>query len=393
MEETSLAKEKPSTTAPSKFSDCWTFSIETKVNEDDANRRNSNDVDKRDRFAVPLQVKEAFTQDGFAVFPEVLSRAHVDALNERLEDILRGRYDRNNRPDKTPKLLKTVYRKKTTKLNESTSAQDSVSSSEPQSTREKSVARPQGRTTRSNGKVSYAAELGFTGNLSNVKVLQVINVHKADSLFRRLAVSPVLGWIVAQLAGWTEVGTRLAQDQVWGKPAGAPPLTFHRDSPYFMFSPLDVVTVWVALDDMDDEIGPLQYVKGSHEWGDGRVGSANQFFDVQATDLLCSAASRAGVEASTLEFESMEGLLAGGISIHDGRTWHGSGPNQSRSRPRRGLGLHYVPANVRFTAEAMKSSIWKSYLGDGSIDPENIELPLEDFPITWLPDASGPFLR
>ena len=32
-------------------------------------------------------------------------------------------------------------------------------------------------------------------------------------------------------------------DQVWAKPPGAPPLVFHRDSPYFDFAPSDVVTV------------------------------------------------------------------------------------------------------------------------------------------------------
>ena len=49
-------------------------------------------------------------------------------------------------------------------------------------------------------------------------------------------------------------------------------MVFHRDSPYFMFEPSDVVTVWVALDTMDEELGPLEYVRGSHKWGDGRVG-------------------------------------------------------------------------------------------------------------------------
>jgi riboflavin-specific deaminase-like protein len=154
-----------------------------------------------------------------------------------------------------------------------------------------------------------------------------------------------------------------------------------------MFAPSDVITVWVALDDMDEEeIGPLQYVKGSHRWSDGRIGSANQFFDSQGgMDLLESAAARSG--ESTVAFESMAGLLAGGISVHDGRTWHGSGPNQSRSRPRRGLGLHFVPANVRFTAEAAKSTLWKRYLGDGSVDPAEVALPEEDFPIVWMPSS------
>lgn len=61
-----------------------------------------------------------------------------------------------------------------------------------------------------------------------------------------------------------------------------------------------------------------------------------------------------------------------------GRTWHGSGRNNSKLRPRRGLGLHFVPSNVRFTKDAIKSKLWKSYLVDA-------ELSQEDFPITWQP--------
>jgi len=214
----------------------------------------------------------------------------------------------------------------------------------------------------------------------------VINVHKSDQLFRALATSKQLGKLVAELAGW-ECGARLAQDQVWAKPPGAPPLVFHRDSPYFMFTPSDVVTVWVALDDMDEELGPLCYVKGSHQWGDGRVGSANKFFQSDGgKSLLYSAAEREGIEdMSQLQFISMAGLKAGGISIHNGRTWHGSGKNESRNRPRRGVGLHFVPANVRFTTDARKSSLWRKYIpsDESIVDVESIELPEDDFPVTW----------
>jgi ectoine hydroxylase-related dioxygenase (phytanoyl-CoA dioxygenase family) len=38
--------------------------------------------------------------------------------------------------------------------------------------------------------------------------------------------------------------------------------------------------VWVALDEMVPELGPLEYVSGSHLWGDGRSGTASHFFDL-----------------------------------------------------------------------------------------------------------------
>ena len=161
-------------------------------------------------------------------------------------------------------------------------------------------------------------------------------------------------------------------------------MAFHRDSPYFMFEPSDVVTVWIALDDMEEVIGPLQYVKGSHKWGDGRIGSSNTFFE-GGTNLLESAAKRAGIEDETLlEIVSMAGLKAGGISIHDGRTWHGSGKNQSSTKPRRGIGLHYVPAQVQWTPDANQSSLWKKYVvGHPEDQVANIPISEDDFPLCF----------
>jgi len=151
-----------------------------------------------------------------------------------------------------------------------------------------------------------------------------------------------------------------------------------------MFDDPSVVTVWVALDTMDSELGPLEYVRGSHQWGDGRVGSANQFFQNNGgMKLVRSAAEKEGISWNDIEIVSMTGLEAGGISIHDGRTWHGSGRNNSTKRPRRGLGLHFVPAHVRFTPEAANSKLSNRYVRD--VEHTFTELPLEDFPITWQP--------
>ena len=151
------------------------------------------------------------------------------------------------------------------------------------------------------------------------------------------------------------------------------------------------MTVWVAFDDMVEELGPLVYVKGSHKWGEGRVGSAGTFFQRDGgVSLLKSAAEREGLNFDQdVEFVSMAALEAGGISIHDGRCWHGSGGNKSERNPRRGLGLHFVPAEVRFTADAAKSRLWKRYVEphiESGLDVGDIELPEEDFPLVWSPD-------
>ena len=293
---------------------------------------------------------QAFRQDGFVVFPRCISIDVVYTLQQRLEDVLRGKYDRQSPPDKTPALI--VDSKKNGK--------------------------------RKLGPLGY--EVGKTTKYN--RVLQIINIHKCDSEYQRLATQEAIGEMVARLAGW-EHGARLAQDQVWAKPPGSPPLVFHRDSPYFMFTPDDVVTVWIALDDMDSELGPLEYVRGSHLWGDGRVGSSSNFFQSDSRNLLYSAAAREGIEdaESCLEILSLAGLSAGGLSIHHGKTWHGSGKNASNDRPRRGLGLHFVPAEVKFIKEdAKKSKLWSKYVvSEETIDDDSstINVPDDDFPLVW----------
>ncbi len=136
---------------------------------------------------------------------------------------------------------------------------------------------------------------------------------------------------------------------------------------------------------MNPELGPIEYVRGSHLWGDGSWESSNEFFDADGGQtLLRIAADRAGV--TEFETTSVAPLEAGGISIHDGRTWHGSGKNESKSRPRRGLGLHFVPAQVRFTRDAWKSRLWGPYI-ENVTDLTQQELPEEDLPLVWQPPA------
>lgn len=94
------------------------------------------------------------------------------------------------------------------------------------------------------------------------QTLQWVNIWKADADFARVVLSPALGKLVAELGGW-EDGARIANDQVWAKPPGGAPLTFHRDSAYLDMLPDDVITVWIALDDLDPTLGPLQYVHGA----------------------------------------------------------------------------------------------------------------------------------
>jgi ectoine hydroxylase-related dioxygenase (phytanoyl-CoA dioxygenase family) len=291
---------------------------------------------------------------GYTSFDQCLSPKYVESLNFQLEKILRGDFESGVAPDKVPKRVKSPL-----------------------------PSRPPTTTTSSATRLSSAA-LGFSGNHQGIKVLQTINNWKSSPPFEQLVRSPLIAAAVAKLAGWEDVGVRLAQDQAWLKPPSAPSLNFHRDTPYFMFdSPSsskelreskvsDVVTVWFALDEMDDELGPLEYCDGSHLWVGGRTGAMSQFFSEgkkadpdSNKDLLFAAAKEQGFDdpKTSLTFTSMTGLPAGGFSIHNGLTFHGSGPNQSKSKPRRGLGIHYVRGDIKWDVpRARFSKLWRAFV-------------------------------
>ena len=273
----------------------------------------------------------SFLSEGFAVFPQLISREFADDLNMRLEDVLCGRYDNDNgnrAPDKHPKVA--------------------------------------------------------GGRLASVskRTLQIVNIWKADRVFASLVRSRRLGQLVALLGGWT--GARVANDQVWAKPPGAGPLSFHRDSSYFtnVFAPSDVITVWLALDDMEPELGPLEYVHGSHRWGEGRHGSAQQFFAKDRLSLVHDAARREGLAVEDLTMSTMAGIKIGGCSIHSGRTWHGSGPNTSPDRPRRGLGIHFIQDTAQFIS-ADESDLNLGPLWAPGKQPGSVELLDSFFPLAW----------
>lgn len=295
----------------------------------------SNDDDPMQDSITAPNIDE-FLRSGFQRFDDALAQSFVvDELNEALERVLHGHYDRGIAPDKMPAVVKD----------------------------------------------QRAGAIGFSGSTDNIRIVHLINVWHADNTFARLVLCSRLGSPVATLAGW-QSGARVAQDQVWAKPPGAPPVVFHRDSPYFFFSSDGaqdtpcVMTAWVALDDMDEELGPLEYVVGSHSWDVGRAGSPSTIFQQEPKSLLLTVAARIGLKEDDLDIVSMRGLSAGGLSVHHGCCWHGSGPNFSSFKPRRGIGIHYAPGSARFTEDPSRSRVWSKYIAADGLELNPLFFPI-----------------
>ncbi len=121
---------------------------------------------------------------------------------------------------------------------------------------------------------------------------------------------------------------------------GTPP---HQDNYYFNLQPCSVVTLWMALDRVDDENACMRYVPGSHR-GPVRPHARSQVlgFSQGITDYGAEDAAR----------EVAIHLEPGDVAAHHGNLIHLAGENRSRTRHRRAFAIVFQGASCRRDEEA-----------------------------------------
>ncbi len=215
-----------------------------------------------------------------------------------------------------------------------------------------------------------------TGNLSLTR--QICNGWKADRDIADVVLREDLGKAVAKLGDWP--GSRIMIDNVLWKPPGTRPLGYHQDSAYLAwYSPSDLLSCWIALDDTTADGGTIEFVRGSHKWAQ-RMPEGEFHGPEDYRKYMEIAAECEGVEPEIVYVE----VPKGGGSFHHGWAWHGSGYNRSK-RPRRVLVLHAMRSDTEYVPEYLDQGtgcIYSRYkrLADNIID-ENY------FPILWHEDG------
>jgi ectoine hydroxylase-related dioxygenase (phytanoyl-CoA dioxygenase family) len=203
------------------------------------------------------------------------------------------------------------------------------------------------------------------------------NAWKSDRAIARHALSPRLGELAAELMDWP--GTRLGQDTIWWKTPLAKEIALHQDCTYISYlDPAEMATCWVALDDTFADAGTIEYVPGSHRWP--LVPDIGEFHapDRDYRARMRDSARAAGIEPP--EPVKLE-VAAGDAIVHDGRTWHGSGPNRRADRMRRSIGLHMLSSETRFRPEGA-GYIYGRYQRPGETRMEECF-----FPTLWRRDG------
>jgi len=137
----------------------------------------------------------------------------------------------------------------------------------------------------------------------------------------------------ATLPGLLDIAAKLIGDDlilwgttIFGKPARQGKETpWHQDGDYYPIRPLETITIWIALDDVTPENGPLRMIPGSHR--------ARKLFshhweenDDLSINLVCDPEHFDETTAEDLLLE------AGQVSFHDVYMIHGSRPNRTDRR-------------------------------------------------------------
>lgn len=160
-------------------------------------------------------------------------------------------------------------------------------------------------------------------------------IHTYDDYFLKLATHPRLLDIVEAVLG---PDLALYSSHLLCKPAGdGKAVVWHQDSAYWALEPMEVLTLWLALDDCDVENGCMRVLPGSHHQGlvPHELASSESLLKKQAPVEFIEESQVVDVE-----------LRAGECSLHLPNVFHSSNPNTS-GRRRAGLPLRYIPTTTR----------------------------------------------
>ena len=115
---------------------------------------------------------------------------------------------------------------------------------------------------------------------------------------------------------------------------------WHQDGQYWPISPLATCTVWLAIDDANEENGCLRFIKGSHKDKKLKQHSRNNKTNLTLHQELNKEELDESRKVSLI-------LKRGQISLHDVYMVHGSKENKS-PKSRRAMTMRFMPLTSKF---------------------------------------------
>ncbi len=180
------------------------------------------------------------------------------------------------------------------------------------------------------------------GDHSTIKQIPRLQVHdeyfhqwhdqgRCRDLAEVLLDGPVLPWTM----------------QYFNKPPGiGEPTPAHQDGYYFKLTPCEGVTMWLALEDVDEENGCIRYIQGSNRRGMRPHGSTDTLGFSQGITDYC--------DTDTAN-EVVLPAGPGDLIVHHALTIHRADGNRSAKRTRQALGFIYFAEHAKEDVEAQQA--------------------------------------
>jgi len=142
------------------------------------------------------------------------------------------------------------------------------------------------------------------------------------------------------MARWTHLAETLIGEEAkpkapqwFNKPPGTDhPTPPHQDNYYFNLVPPNVCTMWLALDEVDEENGCLRYISGSHK---------QSVRPHMKTSVLGFSQGIEDYSDADRAAEVVVQMQPGDLAVHHGDTIHRADANHSAHRDRRSFALVY----------------------------------------------------
>ncbi|MGJ8626357.1 MAG: phytanoyl-CoA dioxygenase family protein [Sulfitobacter sp.] len=168
------------------------------------------------------------------------------------------------------------------------------------------------------------------------------------------------------------------------KPQSSYTTSWHNDIPYWPIKGRQVLSFWIALDDVKVETGALVFCLGSHRWGRFVQPSnfAHQDRHLSPAELLKATVPDLPDDAELKAFP----MKAGDVLAFDALAVHCAGPNTQADAMRRGYAIRYAGDDVVYDPRpgVHKMMFEKTLTADGPIDCER-------YPVVFrTPDAAKP---
>jgi hypothetical protein len=205
-------------------------------------------------------------------------------------------------------------------------------------------------------------------------VFHFLGAWRIDEAFHDILYHPAVTIPVSQLLGTEQV--RFWHDQVFYKPPRHPGVVaWHQDYSYWTRSvPVGHLTVWIALDNVTDASGGINFIPESHEWD--LLPPGNLLNDMDAIQDELTTQQVAQWDPTPME------IKAGECSFHHCMTVHGSYGNNA-DIPRRGVVLNYMKPDTRSADGAQPLLLHTPVIPEGQV------IEGDDFPIVYDGGMTG----